>query len=44
MPNIYAMGAVLCWASLPAAIGSELTGLSVAALLGKIFMGHPTAG
>lgn len=37
MPYIYAMGAVLCWASLPAAIGSGLTGLSVPALMAISF-------
>lgn len=37
MPYIYAMGAVLCWASLPAAIGSGLTGLSVPALMAVSF-------
>ncbi len=37
MPYLYAMGAILCWASLPAAIGSGLKGLSVPALLGISF-------
>ncbi|MCG8616967.1 MAG: DMT family transporter [Desulfobacterales bacterium] len=37
MPYVYAMGAVLCWASLPAAIGSGLTGLSVSALMAVSF-------
>jgi len=37
MPYIYAMGAVLCWASLPAAIGSGLTGLGVPALMALSF-------
>ncbi len=32
-PYLYAMGAVLCWASLPAATGSGLDGLSVPELL-----------
>ena len=32
-PYLYALGAVLCWASLPAATGSGLDGLSVAELL-----------
>ncbi len=37
MPYLYAMGAVLCWASLPAAIGSGLTDLSVRALMAVSF-------
>ena len=37
MPYVYAMGAILCWASLPAAIGSGLTGLSVPALMAASF-------
>lgn len=32
-PYLYALGAVLCWASLPAATGSGLDGLSVTELL-----------
>ncbi len=32
-PYLYALGAVLCWASLPAATGSGLDGLTVAELL-----------
>lgn len=32
-PYIYALGAILCWASLPAATGSALDGLSTEALL-----------
>ena len=32
-PYLYALGAVLCWASLPAATGSGLDGLSVQELL-----------
>jgi drug/metabolite transporter (DMT)-like permease len=32
-PYLYALGAVLCWASLPAATGSGLEGLSVTELL-----------
>ena len=32
-PYLYALGAVLCWASLPAATGSGLAGLTVAELL-----------
>ncbi len=37
MPYLYAMGAVLCWASLPAAIGSGLKGLNVPALMAISF-------
>lgn len=37
IPYIYAMGAVLCWASLPAAIGSGLEGLTVAQLMAISF-------
>ncbi|MCG8566622.1 MAG: DMT family transporter [Desulfobacterales bacterium] len=33
MPYVFAMAAILCWASLPTAIGSGLTGLSVPSLL-----------
>ncbi len=32
-PNLYALGAILCWASLPAATGNGLDGLSVTELL-----------
>lgn len=32
-PYLYALGAILCWASLPAATGSALDGLSTEALL-----------
>lgn len=37
MPYLHAMGAILCWASLPAAIGSGLTGLSIPALMAISF-------
>ena len=33
LPYVYAMGAILCWASLPAATGSGLRGLSIEELL-----------
>ena len=33
MPYVFAMAAILCWASLPSAIGSGLTGLSVPCLM-----------
>lgn len=37
MPYIHAMGAILCWASLPAAIGSGLADLSIPALMAISF-------
>lgn len=41
-PCLYALGAILCWASLPAATGSGLDGLSVPELLFFSFV--PAAG
>ena len=41
-PYLYALGAILCWASLPAATGSGLDGLSVPELLFFSFV--PAAG
>ena len=32
-PYLYALGAILCWASLPAAVGSGLSGLSTESLM-----------
>ncbi len=38
-PYIYALGAILCWASLPAAIGSGLKGLTIEELMFYSFTG-----